>query len=282
MKQKFNGIGKRIIFMVLLFMFIITKNISVNAAMLKAPATESIAYEIEAPFMRLFGVTLEDPNKKLQKQKKSEEKIGTFNYVAIGNSLTKHELTGFWWNECGMAATTADKDYVHKVAYGIEDLKNTNVSFEAIALKDWENLPESRSEVAKILDPYLNEDTNLVTIELGDNARDYFEADYETLLLYIKEKAPNAQILTIGTFLSADEKDVWIKDASDNLGVPYVSLAGLKNNPEYQSQMDSVVYDAAGGEHRINLQDVAVHPNDYGMECIAERVLEVLQHETSE
>ena len=30
-----------------------------------------------------------------------------YNYLAIGNSITIHPLNEYWWNECGMAATTA-------------------------------------------------------------------------------------------------------------------------------------------------------------------------------
>lgn len=36
-----------------------------------------------------------------------------YNYLAIGNSITIHQLNEYWWNECGMAATTAENDYAH-------------------------------------------------------------------------------------------------------------------------------------------------------------------------
>lgn len=39
-----------------------------------------------------------------------------FNYVAIGNSITKHVINDYWWNEIGMAATSQDKDYVHLIS----------------------------------------------------------------------------------------------------------------------------------------------------------------------
>lgn len=43
-----------------------------------------------------------------------------FNYLAIGNSITCHGITDFWWNEAGMAATTKEKDFVHLVAAGVK------------------------------------------------------------------------------------------------------------------------------------------------------------------
>lgn len=38
----------------------------------------------------------------------------SFNYLAIGNSITRHGINEYWWNENGMAATTLDNDYVHQ------------------------------------------------------------------------------------------------------------------------------------------------------------------------
>ena len=45
-----------------------------------------------------------------------------FNYLAIGNSITCHGITDFWWNEAGMAATTKEKDFVHLVAAGVKNI----------------------------------------------------------------------------------------------------------------------------------------------------------------
>lgn len=39
-----------------------------------------------------------------------------YDYLAIGNSITLHSECDFWWNECGMAATNKDNDYVHIVS----------------------------------------------------------------------------------------------------------------------------------------------------------------------
>ena len=43
-----------------------------------------------------------------------------YNYLAIGNSITIHPLNEYWWNECGMAATTVENDYVHLVASALD------------------------------------------------------------------------------------------------------------------------------------------------------------------
>lgn len=201
----------------------------------------------------------------------------TYNYVAIGNSLTVHELTDFWWNECGMAATTKENDYVHQLSAMLKDKSEKEVEVNAIALKEWEKVPEGREEELHKLDDLLNEDTDLVTVQLSDNAWDDFEADYEKMLEYIKEKSPNAQIITIGAFWDISVKDSFIKEAAECENVDYVSLDGLKNVPDFQSTFGATVYDPQGIPHQINLNDVAIHPNDEGMKKIAERVFEKVE-----
>ena len=34
-----------------------------------------------------------------------------YRYFAIGNSITRHSLSSYWWGDWGMAASTKDKDY---------------------------------------------------------------------------------------------------------------------------------------------------------------------------
>ena len=45
----------------------------------------------------------------------------TFNYLAIGNSLTLHGITSFWWDNRGMAASKTEKDYFHIVSRQLGD-----------------------------------------------------------------------------------------------------------------------------------------------------------------
>lgn len=38
-----------------------------------------------------------------------------YNILFIGNSITRHEITSYWWSDGrGMAATSQNTDYVHK------------------------------------------------------------------------------------------------------------------------------------------------------------------------
>ena len=39
-----------------------------------------------------------------------------YNYLAIENSITVHRINDYWWNECGMATSTFENDYVHQIS----------------------------------------------------------------------------------------------------------------------------------------------------------------------
>ena len=84
-----------------------------------------------------------------------------FNYVAIGNSITKHVINDYWWNEIGMAATSQDKDYVHLISSYLEDLHG-EVCMNAVNFSVWEMQAADRAETYQILDYYLDERLNIM------------------------------------------------------------------------------------------------------------------------
>lgn len=89
-----------------------------------------------------------------------------YNYLAIGNSITIHLLNEYWWNECGMAATSAENDYVHIVTSTL-DAKSYAYNFAT-----WELMGHDRGETLPLLDGLLSEELVLVTIQLSENASD--------------------------------------------------------------------------------------------------------------
>ena len=68
------------------------------------------------------------------------------------------------------------------------------------------------------------------------------------------------------------------EQAAKETNVEYVSLEGIKDNKEYYAGMGTTIYDDDGNPHQINHEGVAAHPGDRGMEAIADRIINVIDH----
>ena len=204
-----------------------------------------------------------------------------FNYLAIGNSITQHGICDYWWNKHGMAASKEDKDYVHLVKNGIEDKikerkgkerKGKDISVTALAYNYylWEVQALDRAET------YLSDKINLITIQLGENVVDKttLKEDFVELIKYIKVKAPNAKILLIGEFWKDDEKDAAKRYAAELCKIDFIDLSQIQNLDEYKAGIGTAVFDKNGNKHIIEHKGVAEHPNDKGMEFIANSILD--------
>lgn len=204
-----------------------------------------------------------------------------FCWLALGNSLTRHGLTSFWWNDVGMAATTAERDYVHQVSAYLR-ARYGDIITETFNFADWErgtpDVPHGRREKLGQLDGYLSGRPDLITIQLSENALDTstFAEDTVDLLRYLREKAPQADLVLIDDFWS-EEKSELKRKAADVCGVPFVSLRGMRSDASYLCGMGTTVYDAAGLPHTVDHPGVAAHPGDKGMRFMAERIIETLE-----
>ena len=204
-----------------------------------------------------------------------------FDYLAIGNSITRHGLCDYWWGEWGMAASTASNDYFTLVSSSLQK-KFEAVNCHRINFSVWERLAHDRSETWEVLDPYLNENVDLVTIQLSENALDLitFKDDLSSLLKHIKVLCPKSTIIVVDDFWS-DEKSKLKKQACKENNIPFADLSDIRGKKEYQGRRGTMVMGADGKEHKIEHSGVAIHPGDEGMKVIAERVL-YLQNNTKE
>ena len=203
---------------------------------------------------------------------------GGVNYLAIGNSITLHGLCDYWWSKCGMAASEPSMDYVHIVT---EEIRKYNKSVNSYAYSDfyvWEIMTHDRAEAITLLDSYLNESINIITIQLGENVLDLstLESDYEYLLMHIKQKSPNAQIITVSDFWNKGERDNMKIKASEKCGVHIADISAIKENPDYMCGIDSKVKGDDGEMHIVKHAGVARHPGDKGMKYIADRIIECI------
>jgi hypothetical protein len=197
----------------------------------------------------------------------------TFNYLAIGNSLTRHGICKYWWNPVGMAASDADHDYFHLVIRGLEKRRG-KVTARAFNFATWEITGHDRDQTFTAIDKLLDDRLSLVTIQLGENVKDRstFAEDYVSLIEHIRQKTGGkAQIIVIGDFWTDDPVRA---EAAKKCGVDYAPLDEALQDPKYRSRIGAVVHDAEGNSHTVQHKGVAKHPGDEGMAFIADRVLE--------
>jgi len=197
------------------------------------------------------------------------------NYLAIGNSITSHSLADYWWNDgVGMAASCEENDYVHQISKWLEANYNELVETRAYNFYTWEVQENDRSETLRLLDKYLSDELDLITIQMSENVSNVstFQEDFEELCRYIIQKSPNAQIIVIDDFWDSGEKSLMKEHAARTCNVCFVSLSEIKGNADYQAGLGTIVYDKNGNEHVIEHEGVAAHPGDKGMKYIAEAV----------
>ena len=202
-----------------------------------------------------------------------------FNYLAIGNSITIHRESDYWWSDSGMAASRPENDYYHLVT---DYLRQTygEVGSYAVNYSQWEFQSYDRAETYSIIDPYLSPELDLVTIQLSENVTNMstFESDFESLIQYVKLNAPNARILIIDDFWDDDSKSEIKEAVAGRTGVTFLPLDDIKDDPEYQCGENAVVYDSDGIEHVVDHEGVEQHPGDKGMQYIADTIINALNN----
>ena len=143
----------------------------------------------------------------------------------------------------------------------------------------WEVQAKDRAETLSLLDPYLSDKLDLITIQVSENATDIatFETDCVELYRYISKRAPEAQIIVIDDFWEAGDKANAKQKAAEICGVDFVSLSDIKGRTEFQARKGTTVYDKSGNAHTVEHDGVAAHPGDEGMVYIAEAVEKMIK-----
>ena len=205
----------------------------------------------------------------------------TFNYLAIGNSLT---FIPSWGR--GICSTKRDNDYVNLVAKALKtnnkiNPENKNVKFYAYNFSPWERASD-RNSADDLLDVYLSEKLDLITIQLSENCISTYKLteDLEGLVDYVHEKAPDAKILLIGNFWDQNKSNCQ-KEAAKAKNIPFADLSPIIGDTSYQSKPGTICEgplnpDGSEGEKIIVSEAAAGHPEDSGMQYIADAVIKAL------
>lgn len=199
---------------------------------------------------------------------------GIYKALFIGNSITIHPLYSNWWGSWGMAATAPEKDYVHQTVGKLTEEKGL-VDYDIVGFSTWER-DNVRSKILPNLDNILAKDYDLVVVQVGDNVKNtkHFEADYETLVQYIKKSVPTAKVVCIGDFWRMSGRDLMKSRVADRQQCSFIDLSSIKTSSRYTIGMGARVLGDDGRSHRVNDYAVSIHPNDIAMEYIANGIVE--------
>lgn len=186
--------------------------------------------------------------------------------LILGNSITRHgraENLG-WYGDWGMAASCAEKDYVHTLVRRLQE-DGKRVSYCLANMSEWErerdeSLLQTRYAAAKAFG------ADTVVVRLGENARliedfDGFCACYTRMVRYF---AAERTALT-DLFWEYGPFDDFVRRFAREQGYAFAALHDLGT----RSDMKATGKFAHAG--------VAAHPSDKGMEEIANRIYAALQ-----
>lgn len=204
--------------------------------------------------------------------------LGGLNVLVLGNSITRHGIVDYWWNEIGMAASKAERDYYHQVIDELSNMYN-NINSYAYNFSQWEISDYDRAQTIKLIDPLLLPQIDMIILQLGENVSntDTLKTDFDYLITYIKGKCPDSDIIIVGNFWKNIEVENIKQLVSDSFGLKYVSLEDLWGKKEFFAGMGTIVYDAEGKAHTIEHSGVAKHPGDKGMSAIADKIIECIK-----
>lgn len=191
---------------------------------------------------------------------RKETQYPAYKVLILGNSITYAPANPSigWNNNWGMAATAADKDYVHILTARFKEVNQSSTvdvqnifAFEAdFDTYNFDNLKSVRD--AK---------PDMIILRIGENVTrvadsTLFKQKYTELLTYLKTNNPNVKILAVGSIWSHRE----MANSVMSKYSPYISLNSLESEPSILS---------FGLYTDPSLQ---AQPSDKGMEAIADRI----------
>lgn len=189
----------------------------------------------------------------------------------VGNSITRHGVMPEigWYGDYGMAASSKEKDYVHRLIQKINSVKE-DAAYCICQVASWERGYKDGTE--KLYHLYENArafQADIIVLRFIENCpmegfdADLFKSELEKLLLYINPTGRAKFVSSTGFWRHCGDEA--IRSFATEQGIPLAELGDLGEKDE----MKAVGLFEHGG--------VANHPGDLGMARIAERIYEKLQ-----
>lgn len=185
----------------------------------------------------------------------------------LGNSITRHgkaENLG-WCGDWGMAASSKENDYVHKLISKFCQ-KGIKVSVCIANLSDWERTRNMDLLFTKYSSA-LRFNADYVIVRLGENAcPDKYLSEFELCYGELTDlfSRNGAKIVLTDLFWEYEPFDNFVAELAKARGYAFAEIHDLGNVDEMK---------AIG---KFSHNGVAVHPGDKGMAEIAERIFRVL------
>ena len=193
---------------------------------------------------------------------------GSKKIMFFGNSITRHEPNASigWHGDWGMAASSIDKDFVHLVVAELDKRYGTvDYCIAQGAMWEW-----GYARTEEVFEEYYSKvrefDADIIVIRIGENitAKKHLELDckpYFSKMVDLLVGDNAKKVIITDMFWYAVYNDCF-REVCEEKGYTFCHLTDLV---EDESTMAKGLFEHAG---------VAGHPGDYGMQCIANRILE--------
>ncbi len=193
----------------------------------------------------------------------------------LGNSITLHGPAANigWTGNWGMAASTAEADYVHRL---IDRLTKASGAKPEVMVKNIAGFERDLTAypIREALQQELAFEPDVILIALGENASspktDEAKAKFATAFasLFTELKKQGAPTIFVrSTFWHDADKDSLLKQASMNAGAIYVDIRKIGEDPK----------NYARAERHIEHAGVANHPGDQGMQALADAFADAIE-----
>jgi len=193
----------------------------------------------------------------------------------LGNSITRHGPAPAigWLGNWGMAASTQDNDYAHRVLKAIAQAAGREPQAIIANIASFER-QYTTYDADSALEKELAFKPDLVIVAMGENvpalttepARTAFQASTNRLLRRLRENS-NPVLVVRSCFWPDPAKDAILKQACEEVGGVFVEAGASAKDESY----------FARSERQFSHAGVAAHPGDRGMKAIADAILEALR-----
>jgi lysophospholipase L1-like esterase len=207
-----------------------------------------------------------------QRSQAAEIRVGNMDadrILFLGNSITYHWPNADlgWSGSWGMASTSAEKDYAHRVVAAIGQIRGGALpAMKAVNVYDYGRYEANYAgfDAPTQMAALLAWKPDIVVVELGENmsvAAGQEAAFYQSFanLLTTFKYNNHADIFVRNLWYPDAAKDALMKRATEDVGAVWVDLGDLESKFLNRAESQGVYTGAVGS-----------HPSDQGMQAIAD------------